>query len=425
MRLSFVGAGYVGLVSATLLSYLGHKATCIDNNATKIQALNDGIIPIYEPELDKYIKQAVAENRLFFANNHNTLADAVFIAVGTPPLPSGEADLSYIYSAALDAAKHYDKTTLIIIKSTVPPSTCKKLQEYLRESGYEHEIASNPEFLREGSAIEDFLKPDRIVVGTSSDRTSKIMAEIYKPLTDNGFEMLYTNITTSELIKYASNAFLATKIGFINEMANLCETLGADIETLATGMGMDHRIGKAFLKAGPGFGGSCFPKDILALSHLAHTHKQPCRILDSVISSNQSRKEYMVEKITNAFGGSLQGSTLAILGITFKAGTDDIRSSPALDIAILLQKAGANLHIYDPEGMQNAMEVIQGVNFTQSSYEAVKESDAIVILTEWPEFATLDFHKIKNLVKNQVIFDFRNILDQSKLDGYRYYRIGS
>ncbi len=279
--------------------------------------------------------------------------------------------------------------------------------------------------MREGNAIEDFLKPDRIVAGTSSDRAKKIISEIYKPLTNQGFEILFTDITTSELIKYASNAFLATKIGFVNEMANLCETLGANIETLSTGMGMDHRIGKAFLKAGPGFGGSCFPKDILALSHLAHSQNQPCRILDAVISSNQSRKEHMVAKITNALGGNLHGITIAMFGITFKAGTDDVRSSPALDIAILLQNAGASLRIYDPEGMKNAAEFIQEVEFVQSAYEASEKSDAIVILTEWEEFALLDFNKVKTLLKSPVIFDFRNILDISKLEGFTYHRIGS
>lgn len=422
MRLSFVGAGYVGLVSATLLSYLGHEVTCIDNNATKIDSLNSGIVPIYEPQLEEYIKQAINKQKLTFSSKHSK-ADAVFIAVGTPPLESGEADLRYIYSATLEAAKVYGKNTLIIIKSTVPPSTCSKLQQYLSEQGYEHEIASNPEFLREGSAIEDFLKPDRIVVGTSSDRAAKIMAAIYRPLTDEGFKMLYTNITTSELIKYASNAFLATKIGFINEMANLCETLCADIDTLSKGMGMDHRIGSSFLKAGPGFGGSCFPKDILALSYLAHQNKQPCRILDSVIASNQDRMKHMVTKITNALG-NLQGKTLAILGITFKAGTDDVRSSPALEIAYLLQKAEANLRIYDPEGMKNAAELIKDVTFTSSSYEATESADAVIILTEWEEFAQLDFDRIKSLIKAPVIFDLRNILDQSKLAGFEYHKIG-
>lgn len=426
MYISFVGAGYVGLVSSILFTHLGHNVCSIDNNEQKITDLKNGIIPIYEPKLDEYLKQSLSKNQIEFSNKHKSSNDisAIFIAVGTPPLESGEADLSYIYEATLEAAKTSNDSTLIIIKSTVPPSTCSQLQSFLKENGYNHEIASNPEFLREGSAIEDFLHPDRIIIGTSSDRASNILKAIYKPLTDQGSNLIQTDLNTAELIKYASNSFLATKIGFINEMANLCESIGADIDALSKGMGSDKRIGKDFLKAGPGFGGSCFPKDIMALSYLSHKIGKKCEILDSVISSNKNRKEYIVKKISNILG-SIENKTICILGITFKAYTDDVRSSPAIEIAKLLQHRGANITIYDPEGMKNAS-IELNANFCNSAYEAAKDSSAIVILTEWNEFRELDFYRLSNTVKEKIIFDFRNILSTEKISqyGFTHYKIG-
>lgn len=426
MYVSFVGAGYVGLVSGILLAHLGHKVVSIDNDNIKIASLQNGIIPIYEPSLDEYLAEALSKNRIEFhtAHNINSAVDAIFIAVGTPPLESGEADLSYIYKATLEAAKSSSPDSLIIIKSTVPPSTCFKLQAFLKENGYAHEIASNPEFLREGSAITDFLKPDRIIIGTSSDRATKILEAIYKPLTDRGIKLIKTDLNTAELIKYASNSFLATKIGFINEMANLCETIGGDIDALANGMGSDHRIGKEFLKAGPGFGGSCFPKDIMALSYIAHQLDQKCEILDSVISSNKNRKESIVERVSKVVG-PLSGKKLCILGITFKAYTDDVRSSPAIEISQLLQEKGADIYIYDPEGMKNAAKELDA-NFCDSAYAAAENSSAIIILTEWSEFKELDFAKLETLVKEKVIFDFRNILNRETIisHGFDYYKIG-
>lgn len=426
MYISFIGAGYVGLVSAILLAHLGHKVISIDNDDIKITSLKNGIIPIYEPELDSYLKKAQESNRIEFHNAHNARPDidAIFIAVGTPPLESGEADLSYIYQATIEAAKFSSPKTLIIIKSTVPPSTCSKLQAFLKENGYDHEIASNPEFLREGSAITDFLKPDRIIIGTSSDRATKILEKVYKPLTDKGVKLIKTDLNTAELIKYASNSFLATKIGFINEMANLCETIGGDIDALSNGMGSDNRIGKEFLKAGPGFGGSCFPKDIMALSYIAHQVNQKCEILDSVISSNKNRKESIVERV-NKVVGPLRNKKICILGITFKAYTDDVRSSPAIEISQLLQEKGADIYIYDPEGMKNAEKELNAT-FCNSSYAAAENSSAIIILTEWNEFKELDFEKLGRLVKEKVIFDFRNILDRETIvsHGFDYYKIG-
>lgn len=426
MKITFIGSGYVGLVSGTLLSFLGADVTCCDNNEEKIQALQDGKLPIYEPGLEGYIKEAVIAGRLRFKTGMTGDADVVFIAVGTPPLElSGEADLSYVYDATLQAAQSYSPDTLIVIKSTVPPGTCLALQSMLHKNGFEHSVASNPEFLREGSAIEDFLNPDRIVIGFSNEEAANILSKVYKSLVDKGFAMLRTDPTTSELIKYASNSFLATKIGFINEMANLCEKVGADIDSLSTGMGLDSRIGSAFLKAGPGFGGSCFPKDLLALSHIARTYDQPCHILDAVIFSNQNRCAHMVSKISEAIG-DLRGKTICILGITFKAETDDVRSSPAVDIVQLLLSKGAKVSVYDPEGAENGAREIPAAEFSEGAYASAESSEAIVILTEWDEFKRLDFKRMHGILAKPNIFDFRNILDRDALEslGFNYYRIG-
>ncbi len=434
MKITFIGAGYVGLVSGAMLSSLGLDVTCSDSNYDKIQALQNGHVPIYEPGLNECIKKSVDAGRLRFMcrshpepGSHPALdagSSIVFIAVGTPSLESGDADLSYIYDATLRAAENHDKDTLIVIKSTVPPGTCQKLQLMLRERGFEHEIASNPEFLREGSAIEDFLKPDRIVIGISSDRAGDLLSKVYKSLTDKGFPILATDTTTAELIKYASNSFLATKIAFINEMANLCEKVGANVEMLSKAMGMDHRIGSAFLKAGPGFGGSCFPKDLLALSYLAHEHNQPCHVLDAVIFSNKNRSAHMARKIQDVIG-DLKGRVICVLGITFKAGTDDVRSSPAVAIINILTELGAEVRVYDPEGAKGGMELVSAT-FCNDAYDAVLGAEAIVILTEWEEFKALDFRRIAGLLVGKNIFDFRNILDGDSLKkmGFNYHKIG-
>ncbi len=425
MHISFVGAGYVGLVSAVLFSHLGYKVISIDSDEKKITNLKNAIIPIYEPGLEKYLKTAIDENTIEFHNNHiKQNVDIVFIAVGTPSLDSGEADLSYVYNATLEAAMSCSKDTLIVIKSTVPPGSCNKLKAFLKSHGYENEVASNPEFLREGSAIEDFLNPDRIIIGTSSTKASDLLEEIYRPLTNNGIDLIKTDTNTAELIKYASNSFLATKIGFINEMANLCEVLDADIDLLSKGMGSDKRIGSDFLKAGPGFGGSCFPKDILALSYIASDKNQKCEILDAVISSNKNRKEYIVNRVINVLG-SIEKKKIAILGITFKAFTDDVRHSPAVEIAKSLQDKGANIYIYDPEGMKNASNILEA-SFCSSPYHAAENASAILILTEWDEFKKMDYALLANILEEKIIFDFRNILDEKevKKHGLRYYKIG-
>lgn len=424
MHLSFIGTGYVGLVSGTLLAELGHKVVCIDKNEEKISSLNNCVIPIYEPGLEEYVRKLSETGHLCFSTKQDGNYDAVFIAVGTPPLDSGAADLSYVYNAALEVAKN-NKDTIIVIKSTVPPSTCINLQKFLKEKGYNNEIVSNPEFLREGSAIEDFLKPDRIVVGTQSQKARDVMAKIYKPLTDQGYDLIYTDVTTSELIKYSSNAFLATKIGFINEMSDLCESVGADIETLARAMGADHRIGSAFLKVGPGFGGSCFPKDILALSYLADSKNIDCKILNSVIDSNEERKINMASKVIKKLGG-IEGKKICALGITFKAGTDDVRSSPAVEICSILLAAGADVHIYDPKGTAGAAQLLPSATFHSTATECAKDASAVLVLTEWEEFKSINLSELSEIVKDKKLFDFRNILSQkdAKAAGFYYYGIG-
>jgi UDPglucose 6-dehydrogenase len=441
MKIAFIGAGYVGLVSAAMFAHLGHNVTCIDNNHDKISALQNGKLPIYEPGLGEYINKARLAGRLSFVlssdfdscgsrevsqdpqeSKSEEETDAIFIAVGTPPLASGEADLSYIYDATMQVAQSYSENTLIVVKSTIPPGTCKSLESMLRAKGFSHKVASNPEFLREGSAVEDFLNPDRIVIGVSDQKAEATLREIYKPLDPL---IIKTDPTTSELIKYASNSFLATKIAFINEMANLCEKVDADVEMLSRGMGLDHRIGEAFLKAGPGFGGSCFPKDILALSHLAKTHEQPCHVLDAVIFSNQNRRTHMAHKISSVIG-DLKEKAICVLGVTFKAGTDDVRSSPAVDIINILLQQGANVRVYDPEGAAQGARLLPKATFAKDPYEAATKAEAIVILTEWDEFKLLDFKKLHDTLAKPNMFDFRNILDGEQLQKLRfsYHRIG-
>lgn len=426
MRIVFVGSGYVGLVSGAMLAHLGHFVWCIDKDQQKIDNLHKSIIPIYEPDLERYVSDSTKSGNLRFSTKfEEESCDAVFIAVGTPSLDSGAADLSQIYNAILEVADYYSSDTLIVIKSTVPPGTCKELQQLLNEKGYGHSVVSNPEFLREGNAIYDFLNPDRIVFGYNNDRDLEILHKIYKPLFDKGYPSVSTNTNTSEMIKYSSNAFLATKIAFINEMANLCESIGADVETLSEGIGLDHRIGKAFLKAGPGFGGSCFPKDIMALSHIAKINKCEFNVLNAVIYANQIRRQHMVDKIKRVLG-DLSNKQICVLGITFKAGTDDIRSSPAVDIVKILSELGVKIFVYDPEGSANASRVLPTINFVDSPYEAAIDADCVVVLTEWEEFTKINFQKLYNVLKNPIIFDFRNIISSNHVKeiGFEYYGIG-
>ena len=424
MNLLVIGTGYVGLVSGVMLASLGMRVTCLDKDKTKIASLKNGEIPIYEPGLEKEVISAISRGNLSFANDYSDIKDppdAVFITVGTPPLDSGDADLSYVFDASLEAAKNIPYDSLIIIKSTVPPGTTNLVAQKIEEAGYEHKVASNPEFLREGKAIYDFMNPDRIVVGINDDISKQIIAKIYSHFKS----FVWTDPTTAELIKYASNSFLATKIAFINELSNICEKTGGDIDALSYGMGLDKRIGPDFLKVSPGFGGSCFPKDILALEHLAQKYNEPFYVLSAVIEANKKRVVNIVDKISTKIG-SLQGKKIAILGLTFKADTDDIRSSPAIDIVKILINKGAIISAYDPAGMANAKDLGLNVDFADSVTSAAFGVDAILILTEWSEFKDLDYALLSTKMGSKIIFDYRNILDieHVKKEGFTIYQLG-
>ncbi|WP_341787436.1 UDP-glucose/GDP-mannose dehydrogenase family protein [Rickettsia endosymbiont of Cantharis rufa] len=432
MNIKFIGSGYVGLVSGIIMSYLGHNITCLDNNEVKISKLNKQILPIYELSLDEYLQKALLDGRLKFTNIYNNElqnAEAIFITVGTPSKESGEADLKYVYDAIDKVSEHINKDCLIVIKSTVPPDSCNNIIAYLKSKGFSFNVASNPEFLREGSAVEDFLYPDRIVVGVNNKESEVILRKIYAPLIERGAKFVVTDLVTSELIKYASNSFLATKIAFINEMADLCEKIGGNIKDLSKGVGLDQRIGQNFLNAGPGFGGSCFPKDILALNSLIKSYDIDCKILEAVITSNKERPKSMVDKISILLDGDLKDKHIAILGLTYKAGTDDIRASPAIEIIKILLDKGGYIKAFDPIGLENAKKNFENKDllYLDSVIEACKSVDIIVIATEWLEFKELNWQEIYNLVKYPIIIDLRNILDSESMKkiGFRYYTVGS
>ncbi len=429
MKISFIGTGYVGLVSGVMMAHIGHDVICIDTDAGKINKLKNKQAPIYEPGLDEYIEKYANTPRLQFIHGYDNQiknSDCVFITVGTPPKANGDADLSGIFNALENVCKYIKPECVIVLKSTVPPGTCASAVEFMKNKGKEIIIVSNPEFLREGNAIGDFLEPDRIVIGSDNKQAFNVTREIYKPLTDAGVAMVETDLSTSELIKYASNTFLANKIAFINEMADLCEIVGADITTLAEGVGLDKRIGSDFLKAGPGFGGSCFPKDILALQQLAKKAGSDFLILDAIIKANSNRPTSMLNKIISAIGGDTEGKKIAMLGLTYKAGTDDLRSSPAIDLINQLQKLGTKIVAYDPEGMVNAPKYFDSLECSDSIPDAAKDSDAIVIATEWPEFVKADWAAIKSTMKTPVIIDLRNILTPHEMEsiGFNYHSIG-
>ncbi|MGX6960146.1 MAG: UDP-glucose dehydrogenase family protein [Rickettsia endosymbiont of Pentastiridius leporinus] len=432
MNITFIGSGYVGLVSGIMMSYLGHNVTCLDLDETKITKLNNQILPLYEAELDGYFKKALAVGRLKFTNIYNEElknSDAVFITVGTPSKESGAANLEYVYEAIDKISRYISKDCLIVIKSTTPPGSCNNIIDYLEGKNCAYNVATNPEFLREGTAVEDFLYPDRIVVGVNNKKSEALMKEIYMPLTDKGINLMVTDPVTSELIKYASNSFLATKIAFINEMADLCEKTGGNIKDLSKGIGLDQRIGEKFLNAGPGFGGSCFPKDLLALNSLASDYHTDGKILEAVIVSNKNRPNNMVNKISALLGGDLRGKNMTVLGLTYKAGTDDVRASPAMEIIKILLNKGACVKAFDPMGSENAEKVFknQNLSYLDSADNACKSSDAVVIATEWSEFTKLNWQGVYDLVKSPIIIDLRNILDAEELEkiGFRYYAVGS
>lgn len=429
MKLAFIGTGYVGLVSGVMMSHLGHHVICIDVDKSKINLLKEQKSPIFEPNLESYLLNCSNQGRIEFSHGYdNKLSevDCVFITVGTPSMEDGGADLSYIYEAADKVAQHIRPECVVVIKSTVPPGTCQSVQNLLIKNGFKNSVVSNPEFLREGSAISDFLNPDRIVVGTSDQHSALIMEQIYLPLINQGIKLVFTDLITSELIKYASNSFLAAKIAFINEMADLCEIVGADVEVLSEAVGLDKRIGASFLKAGPGFGGSCFPKDILALQKLTMASKGQFLLLDALITANQTRADKMVQKIKAALSNNLKNKTIAILGLTYKAGTDDLRSSPSIPIIEGLKKEGANIIAYDPKALKNVSKYFGSLDCRNSSIDAISDADALVIITEWPEFKDLDLATAKKVMKGNVIVDLRNILNPERVisNGFEYHSIG-
>jgi UDPglucose 6-dehydrogenase len=432
MRVAMVGTGYVGLVSGACIADFGHQVICVDKDGTKISALNAGEIPIYEPGLVELVRTNVEQGRLSFSTALNEAvaeADAVFIAVGTPSRRGdGHADLSYVYDAAREIAAALRGFTVVITKSTVPVGTGDEVERIIRElrPGNDVAVVSNPEFLREGAAIHDFKHPDRIVVGTDDERARKIVAEIYRPLYLNQAPILFTERRTAELIKYAANAFLATKITFINEIADLCERVGADVQEVARGIGLDNRIGPKFLHAGPGFGGSCFPKDVRALIKTAQDHDVPMRILEAVETVNDTRKRAMARKVSAAFAGVLRGKTVAVLGLTFKPNTDDMREAPSIPLITALQDMGAKVRAYDPVGMEQAEQVLTDVTYCRGPYDCVEGADAVVIVTEWEQFRALDLGRVSNLMACPVIVDLRNVYrpEEMKKHGFAYTCVG-
>jgi UDPglucose 6-dehydrogenase len=425
-----IGAGYVGLVSGACFAELGHTVTCVDKDAAKIDALRSGRMPIYEPGLAELVARNVGEGRLSFtAALSDAAAAAVFIAVGTPSRPAdGLADLSYVYQAAREIAQAVRGYAVIVTKSTVPVGTGDEIQRIIADIRPDADLSvvSNPEFLREGAAIQDFMAPDRIVIGTDDARAREIMNEIYRPLAEKGTPILHTARRGAELIKYAANAFLATKITFINEIADLCEQANADVEEVAHGIGLDPRIGPKFLSAGPGYGGSCFPKDLLALLKAGLDFGVPIRSIETIISINDQRKRAMVRKVIAACGGSIRGKRIAVLGLTFKAETDDMRESPAVSIITALQDAGAKVRAYDPQGMAHARSILNGVEYASDAYACADGAEALVVMTEWSEFKEMDLTRIKALLQRPILIDLRNIFRPEAMvkHGFTYVSVG-
>ncbi len=432
MRVAVIGAGYVGLVSGACFADFGHTVCCIDKDRHKIEALNRGEMPIFEPGLSDLVLKNVREGRLTFIDELAgavAQSEVVLIAVGTPSRRGdGHADLSFIYGAAREIARSLDGYTVVVTKSTVPVGTGDEVERFIREADPSADVSvvSNPEFLREGAAINDFKRPDRIVIGTEDARAAKVVEELYRPLYLNQAPFLVTGRRTAELIKYASNSFLAMKISFINEIADLCEKVGADVQDVSRGIGLDNRIGSKFLHAGPGYGGSCFPKDTLALIKTAQDQGSPLRLIETVVSVNEQRKRAMGRKVIQACGGDVRGKTIAVLGLTFKPNTDDMRDSPALAIITALQDAGARIRAYDPEGMENAKRLLEDVTYCQDAYSCVEGADAVTIVTEWDLYRALDWDRVKRSLNSAVLVDLRNIYRPAEMEarGFRYVSVG-
>ena len=431
MRIVMVGSGYVGLVSGACFADFGHDVICVDKAAEKIDALKNGVIPIFEPGLDALVESNARSGRLSFTTELAPAvseADVIFIAVGTPSRRGdGHADLGYVYAAAKEIAASIKGFTVVVTKSTVPVGTGDEVERIIREANPDADVAvvSNPEFLREGAAIDDFKRPDRIVVGLSDDRAKAVMTEVYRPLFINQSPLLFTSRRTSELIKYAANGFLAMKITFINEMADLCEKVGADVQDVSRGIGLDGRIGSKFLHAGPGYGGSCFPKDTLALAKTAQDFDAPVRLIETTIAVNDSRKRAMGRKVIAAAGGDVRGKKVALFGLTFKPNTDDMRDSPAIAVVQALQDAGAIVSGYDPEGMANARQMMD-IEFAAGPYEAAEGADVAVLVTEWNAFRALHLDRLKSIMKTPVLVDLRNVYRAQEVEahGFAYTGVG-
>lgn len=430
MNIAVIGTGYVGLVTGAGLADFGNDVICVDINEKKIEALKAGKIPIYEPGLDAIVAKNVSEGRLEFTTDLAGAirsSRAIFIAVGTPPLPDGSADLRYVADVARSIAKYMEGPKLIITKSTVPIGTGRMIEGIIQESEHKHpaSVVSNPEFLREGSAIEDFMKPDRVVIGASDEEAVTLMKEIYAPLYSLDIPFVVTNVESAELIKYAANGFLATKISFINEVAVLCEKLGGDVQDVARGMGLDHRIGPKFLQAGPGYGGSCFPKDSSSLADISRKSDYTFEIIESVIRVNDQIKARMVEKVDQAVGGAA-GKKIGVLGLAFKPETDDMRDSPSLPLIEGLQRLGATVRAYDPQAMEAARGMFKDLTFCDDAYSTAEDCDAIVLCTEWNEFRALNLERLKQALKKPVLVDLRNIYDPARVRaaGFEYTSVG-
>ncbi|MBL8574167.1 MAG: UDP-glucose/GDP-mannose dehydrogenase family protein [Hyphomicrobiaceae bacterium] len=432
MQITMIGSGYVGLVSGTCLADFGHQVICVDNDETKINGLLEGRMPIYEPGLADLVLTNIRAGRLSFTTDLASAvkgADAVFIAVGTPARRGdGLTDLTYVFAAAREIAAAIEGFTVVVTKSTVPVGTGDEVERIIREVNptADFTVVSNPEFLREGAAIADFKKPDRIVVGLEDERAREVMLEIYRPLYLNQFPMQFTSRRTSELIKYANNAFLAMKITFANEMADLCEAVGANVLEVARGIGLDNRIGPKFLQAGPGYGGSCFPKDTLALVKTAQDYDSPVRLIETTIAVNEVRKRGMARKVMAAVGGEMRGKTIAILGLTFKPNTDDMREAPSISIIQALQDAGCIVRAYDPEGMESSRTSISNVHYARDAYDCAVGADALVIVTEWDAFRALNFERLKTVMNKPLLIDLRNVYrpEEAQRHGFTHVGVG-
>lgn len=432
MHIGIIGTGYVGLVTGACFAEFGVFVTCVDKDEGKIKKLKKGEMIFYEPGLEEIVKRNIKQGRLSFTNKISKAVESslvIFIAVGTPRRGDGSADLTYVEEVAKEIARHMKEYKVIVTKSTVPVGTGKKIREIIKKNlntNVDFDIVSNPEFLREGSAIEDFMRPNRVVIGADSQQAIAIMKDLYKPLYLIETPFVITNIETAELIKYASNSFLATKISFINEIANLCEKVGADVHVVAKGMGLDQRIGPKFLHPGPGYGGSCLPKDTSALLKMAEEHGVELGIVKAVVDANERQRRLMVEKIKNNLGDDLSGKTLAVLGLSFKPNTDDVRDAPSLSIIKGLISYGAKIRAYDPVAMTEVKKIFPELKYCKDPYNAVDGSDAVIIITEWNQFRNLDLNKIKRLLKEPYFFDLRNIYDPQKMKaiGFKYYSVG-